>query len=393
MQKHATTDGPAGESLEGSESLAFRPSPDNTIGVELELQIIDPQTGDLAAGAVRILKVCQEEGLNDVTAELMQSMIELKTGICQNATEAKQQLTPLLRRVRNIASSLGYQLAFGGTHPFSRGVVGAVSPGERYERIQNRLAWITYQRLVFGMHVHVGVPSGDIAMGVTSMLVQYLPHLLALSASSPFWQGEDTGLASCRTALYRMLPHAGVPRYFRNWKEFRTFYRVMRDAQSVESPKDIYWDIRPCPSLGTIEFRICDMPATPSIAWGLAALIQCLVKSTQRLLHERPHLCRGDIRRHWVALENKWLATRYGLGAVHIRTPSGKRGLLSQDVVDLVDQMKPIAEETGDAALLGAVRPIKGYESAADRQRRIFRDNGDWKALVGDMSTRWAEEL
>ena len=144
MLKHATVDsGLASFAPESSESLVFRSSPENTIGVELELQIIDPQTGDLAAGAVRILKLCHEEGLSDVTAELMQSMIELKTGVCHNATEAKQQLVPLLRRVRNIATSLGYQLAWGGTHPFSRGMVGAVSPGERYERIQDRLAWIT----------------------------------------------------------------------------------------------------------------------------------------------------------------------------------------------------------------------------------------------------------
>jgi len=394
MLKQASPDpAVAVQAQDAAETLAFRPSQSNTLGVELELQIIDPQKGDLAPGAVRILKACDEEGLSNVSAELMQSMIEVKTGICRSATEVQGELIPLLRRVRNIASSLGYQLAWGGTHPFSRGVVGAVSPGDRYERIQNRLAWITYQRVVFGMHVHVGVPSGDIAMGVTSMLVQYLPHLLALSASSPFWHGEDTGLASCRTALYRMLPHAGVPRYFKNWREFRNFYRVMRDAQSVESPKDIYWDIRPSPDLGTIEFRICDMPALPSQAWGLTSLIQCLVKRAQQLLQDRPHLCRGDIRRHWVAIENKWLATRYGLSAVHIRTPSGKRGVLHQDAVELIDQMKPLAEETGDAGLLAALRPGKNYESTYHRQRRIFRESGDWKGLVADMTNRWAEEL
>jgi carboxylate-amine ligase len=167
----------------------------------------------------------------------------------------------------------------------------------------------------------------------------------------------------------------------------------MRDAQSVESPKDLYWDIRPCPGLGTIEFRICDMPATPSLVWGLASLIQCLVKSAQQLLNQRPHLCRGDIRRHWVALENKWLATRYGLSAVHIRTPSGKRGVLKQDVEELIDQMKPFAEETGDASLLSGLRPGKPYESASSRQRRIYRDSGDWRTLVADMTNRWAEEL
>ncbi len=383
----------ADESKEATDSLVFRASPASTLGVELEIQIIDPQTGDLAPGAVRILKVCQEEGLTSVTAELMQSMIEVKTGICQNVGEVSEQLKPLLRRVRNIASSLGYQLALGGTHPFNRGLSGVVFPAERYEKIQDRLAWLTYQRVVFGLHVHVGVPNGDIAMGVISMLTRYLPHLLAVSASSPFWHGEDTGLASCRSALYRMLPHAGVPRYFRNWKEFRTFYRVMRDCRTIQSTKDIYWDIRPCPGFGTIEIRVCDMPPTLGITLGLVALIHGLVISTQRLLQERPQLCRGDIRRHWIAIENKWLATRYGLQAMHIRTPSGKRRLLSQDLMDLIERLRPISDENGDTSFLQAIRPVEAFETGAERQRRMFRDHGNWKTLVDDMTQRWEKEL
>jgi glutamate---cysteine ligase / carboxylate-amine ligase len=373
--------------------LRFKPSRATSLGVELELQIVDPHSGDLAPGSVRILKACKEEGLDSVTAELMQSMIEIKTGVCANVSEVRDQFVPELRRLKNIANSLGYRLAMGGTHPFNRGVSGAVFPDERYERIQERLAWLTYQRVVFGMHVHVGVPSGDMAMGVISMLVRYLPHLLASSASSPFWHGEDTGLASCRSALYRMLPQAGVPRYFRNWKEFRVFHKVMRDAGAIRTTKDIYWDIRPCPSLGTIEFRVCDMPLTLSTVLGLTALIQCLVISTQRLLEERPHLRRGDIRRHWVAVENKWLATRYGLDAIHIRTPSGKRRPLSRDLAELIDRLMPIAEETGGAPFLKKIRPNDAYEIGADRLRRLYRETGEWKTLVDDMCDRWTHEL
>ena len=376
-----------------SETLTFNGSAEKSLGVELELQIIDPHTGDLAPGSVRILKVCQEERLTNVTAELMQSMIEVKTGVCRNVQEVKEQLWPSLRKVRNLANSLGYNLALGATHPFNRGLSGVVFPTGRYERIQERLAWMTYQRVVFGLHVHVGVPNGDIAMGVISMLVRYLPHLLAVSSSSPFWHGEDTGLASCRTVLYRMLPHAGVPRYFRNWKDFRTYYRVMRDCRAIQSPKDIYWDIRPCPNYGTIEIRVCDMPSTLDITLGLVALIHNLVISTQRLLQARPQLCRGDIRRHWIAIENKWLATRYGLQAMHIRTPSGKRRILSHDLSDVIERLRPIAQETGDWPFLSAIRPGGQFETGADRQRRLFRDSGNWKSLIEDMTRRWGEEL
>ncbi len=375
------------------DSIRFQPSAGPTIGLELELQIVDPETGDLVPGSVRILKACKEEGLSNVTAELMQSMIEVKTGICQNVAEAKKELDPLLRRVRNIAQSLGYQLAFGGTHPFARGLSNTVFPAERYERIQERLAWLTYQRVVFGLHVHVGMPSGDVALGVISSLVSYLPHLLAVSACSPFWRGEDTGLASCRSVLYRMLPHSGVPSYFHSWKDFRSYYRVMKDTRAIQSSKDLYWDIRPCPGFGTIEFRVCDMPLSLSTVYGVTALIHCLAISAERLLKERPQLRRGDIRKHWIAVENLWLAARYGLDAVNIRTPSGKRRLLTQDLAEVIDRVKPIAEETGDYALLRKISPERMNDTGAAHLRQLYRDSGEWRSVIQAMTQTWAKEL
>jgi len=377
----------------GTDVLAFKSSPETTVGVELELQIIDRESGDLAPGAVRLLKACEEESLPGVTAELMQSMIEVKTGICHNVREVQRELLPVLQRLRNIAASHGYGLAGGGTHPFHRTVNSVVSPEQRYERIQNRLAWLMYQRVVFGLHVHVGVRSGDMAMAITSQMVQYLPHLLAVSASSPFWNGVDTGLASARAALYRLLPHAGVPRHFRDWKEFRTFYRVMRDCEAIQSPKDIYWDIRPCPSLGTLEFRICDMPASWKTTLGLVTLIRSLVIASQRLLEERPNLRRGDMRKHWVAIENKWLATRYGLKAMYIRSPSGKRRALAYDLNELIQRLTPIAAESDDQHFLAALKPGDKLETASDRQRRLYRESGQWKTVVDEMMNSFDREI
>lgn len=374
--------------------LLFKPSPEITLGIELELQVLDRETGDLAPGAVRILKACAEDAkVEGVSAELMQSMIEVKTGICRNVSEARDQLLPRLQRVRNIAGSMGYNLAIAGTHPFHRTSTSVVFPDERYERVQERLAWLIHQRVVFGLHVHVGIPDGDTAIGVTNQMVQYLPHLLALSGSSPFWQGVDTGLASCRAALYRTLPHAGVPRYFANWKSFRSFFRVMRDCQAIQSPKDIYWDIRPRPEFGTIEFRICDQPASLAMTFGLAALIRSLVISVRRLLTERPHLQRGDMRRHWIAVENKWLATRYGLGAMYIRTPGGKRRPLDREITELVNRLLPIAQESGDDVFLRTLQPLEQLETGADRQRRVYRDAGNWKAVIDDLVNQFSEEV
>ena len=259
------------------DALQFQSSPTTTIGIEIEIQILDRETGDLVPGAVPILNICKSESVDGVSSEFMQSMIEIKTGICANVSELALQIYPLARRIRTIATSLGYDLALAGTHPFARASANAVFPGERYERIRERLGWVAAHDLIFGLHVHVGVPNGDVAIGLVNSLVQYLPHMLALSANSPFWQGVDTGLASFRAAFYGLLPRSGVPPYFGKWKDFRSYMQVMLGSGALQSLKDIYWDIRPRPDYGTIEFRIFDVAPTLSAALSLAALTRSLV--------------------------------------------------------------------------------------------------------------------
>lgn len=244
---------------------------------------------------------------------------------------------------------------------------------------------MTYQRVMFGLHVHVAMPNGDKAIGVINLLVQYLPHLIALSANSPFWQGIDTGLASSRVALYRLLTHAGLPLYFSNWKEFRRYYKVMTDCQSISSFKDIYWDIRPRPDFGTIEIRVCDIPLTVTEIVRLVALIHCLTVSCLRLLEERPRISRGDIRHRWIAVENKWLATRHGLQASYIRTPGGRRTALSYDLAQLIERLLPIAHDSGEERYLTSFKPIEKLETGAEWQRRRYREKGNWKAVMEDL--------
>src|SRR5262249_41392510 len=166
---------------------------------------------------------------------------------------------------------------------------------------------------------------------------------------------------------------------FRRWREFRTFCQVMKDSKTIGSFKDIYWDIRPRPDYGTIEFRICDMPPTLATTLGLVALTRALGTNSLRLLAERPQLCRGDMRRHWIAVENKWLATRYGLPGMYIRSPSGKRRLLSQEAADTIERLTPVARESGDHVFLNVFKPMERYESGSARQRRLFREHGNWK--------------
>src|SRR4030095_3461150 len=189
--------------------LTFRPSPETTLGIEIEMPVLDKEDFHLVPGAPRILEACREEGLEGVSAELMQSMLEVRTGVCHTVKEAREQIVATITRARNIAGSLGYDLALFGTHPFQRINASALTEDPRYARIANKLGWITYHRVAFGLHVHIGVGGGGggEAISLMNILSQYLPHLLAVSANSPFWQGVDTGFASTRAVLYGLVAH------------------------------------------------------------------------------------------------------------------------------------------------------------------------------------------
>ncbi len=377
----------------GAETLDFQGSPATTIGVELELPVLDKEDGLLVPGAPRILEACRSEGMDSVTAELMQSMLEVRTGVCNDATEARRQLFDSILRARNIAGSLGYDLAMFGTHPFQRINASAVSEDPRYARIANKLGWITYHRVAFGLHVHVGVSSGDEAIGLMNILVQYLPHLLALSANSPFWQGVDTGLASSRAVLYGLVAHSGVPIQFSCWKDFRAYCQMMRDCNAVLSFKGIKWDIRPRPDFGTIEVRICDAPASLDVGMALVALIRSLVISIKRMLADNPEAFRSDRRREWINTENRWLAARYGLDGIYIRSLKGKRRALGQELAELIERQMPVARESGDHAHLQRIGPITSFESGSAWQRRRYREHGEWRELIRESIERLGDEL
>jgi glutamate---cysteine ligase / carboxylate-amine ligase len=380
---------PAGE----GGGLVFNGSEEPTLGMEVEVPVLDRETGELAPGSPRLLAACRDEGIENVSAELMQSMLEVRTGICRTVSEMRDELLPRLRRVRNLGLSMGYDLAMLATHPSARPNENVLFPDDRFASAEKRLAWMIYHRVTFGLHVHVGVRSGDEAVGLMNILLQYLPHLLAVSGNSPFWQGIDTGLASARAMLYGLVVHAGVPPRFTTWKDFRGYVQTMRDCNVLRSHKDVKWDIRPRADLGTIEFRICDTPASMSHALALAALTRALVVFGQRLLKQKPQARMGDERRLWITKENKWLAARFGLDASYISAPAGTRRSLRQEVGELATRLLPIAREFGDDRFLAPLNAIDRFETGAARQRRIYRETGQWKAVIDDSITRLVEEL
>jgi carboxylate-amine ligase len=381
-----------GAAVEQDTSLTFQPSAAGSIGIEIELPILDRETTALAPGAQRILEACAEDSMEGVGAEFMQSMIEIRTGACPNVTVLRDELLPKLRKLRNIATSLGFEFALLGTHPFQQPSNNAIYPSPRFEDARLKLAWMTYYRIAFGLHIHVGLPSGEHAIGVMNQATSYLPHLIALASNSPFWQGIDTGLASCRVALYQLVPHAGIPPALGRWKDFRAYYNVMRDCGAFTSLKDIKWDIRPRPDFGTLEFRICDMPHSLERIFSLAALIRQLVLSAYQLLKDRPKARRGDPRWKWIAAENRWLAARYGLKATYIRTPAGKRRPLQDDLADCVTRLMPDAKASGDDRFLARLQK-KEIESGADWQRQAYREAGDWPIVLQNAVQRLTAEL
>ena len=373
------------------EDPVFRGSPETTLGVELELQILDYEKGDLVPGALSILDACEEEGIEGVTGEFLLVMMEVKTGVCPNVSAVRDTFTNLLGRVTRIAHSLGYDLAVGGTHPFNRESTAAIFPDERYRRIHKTQGWLACQEAIFGLHVHVGVPDAERAIGLVNLLTPYLPHLLALSANSPFWQGVDTNFASARARLFRPSAHAGIPQHCASWRDFCDYCSVLHDGGVLESTNDLYWDIRPRPDLGTIEFRIFDAPASLSCLLGLTALTRCLVLDGLRLLEVRPELGRGDPREFWLAQENRWLASRYGLQAECARSPGLGRMTLAEDVSVLLDRLLPVAREYGEAEFLQHFRPVGLFETGAARRRRLYRQTGSWQAVLDDMRRGWSE--
>jgi glutamate---cysteine ligase / carboxylate-amine ligase len=361
--------------------IPFRGSPRPTVGIELELQIIDPDTMNLTSGALKILARAPENGR--IKQELTQSTIEVLTGIHDTVAGAREDLRGTLSLLYAICDDLGLALAAAGTHPFAQWREQDIFPNDRYEHLVERIQWPARRLLIYGLHVHVGIREGDEAIAVSNALTSYIPHLLALSASSPFVDFELTGLASTRAKIFEGMPTAGLPSRLEDYAEFQTFTNTLISAGAIESVREIWWDIRPHPYFGTLEVRVCDVPSTLNEAASLAALIQCLVVWLGTRYRQGGDL---DVLPDWIVRENKWRACRHGLDADIITDSSGKRSPLRVEIPLLLERLLPTA------TALGCSREIRGasqmLESGAsyERQRRTYEDTGQLTKIVGSLT-------
>src|SRR5437667_19299 len=281
-----------------------------TVGVEEEFQIVDPTTWELRSHVSELLASSAPAFGDQVKREMHQSIVEVGTKICSGVGELAEEIIRNRRDLAAAAERVGLRVAAAGTHPFSSWMDQVISPGERYENIVEELQQLARSLLIFGLHVHVAVPDRSAMIDLMNEARYFLPHLLALSTSSPFWMGRDTGLKSFRTTVFRRFPRTGIPEQFGSWSAYENFVNLLVKLNCIDTGKKIWWDVRPHPTFGTLEFRMCDVTTKVEEAVAIAALTQALVVKLHRLYKSNQS---WRIYRRALIEENKWRAARYGI--------------------------------------------------------------------------------
>ncbi|HTW16344.1 MAG TPA: glutamate--cysteine ligase [Nocardioides sp.] len=362
--------------------IDFRGSAEPTLGVEWELALVDRRTRDLRNDASHLFarakpRLADPERMHK---ELLKNTVELVTGVCHTVDEAMTDLRTTLAAAVTAGDELDIDLYGAGTHPFASWTGQQLTEGHRYEELINRTQWWGRQMLIWGVHVHVGLPERDRVMPVLSALLNWYPHLQALSASSPIWAGIDTGYASNRALMFQQLPTAGLPFQFATWDEFESFAQDQLTTGVIEVLSEIRWDIRPAPHLGTIENRVCDGVSSIDDLAALVALVHCLVVDLDSRLAAGETL---PTMPPWHVQENKWRAARYGLDAIVILDAHSNERLITDDLADLVVRLEPVAERLGCSAELASVVEIPRRGASYQRQREVAaRTGGDLVAVV-----------
>jgi len=365
--------------------IPFHSSPTSSLGVEWELQLVDRETRQLTSGATEILAELSDDGSGQhATAkhELLQSTIEVITGVCATVPEAMADLGRTIAQVTALAEPRGLGLMCSGTHPLTDWQSQQISSDPRYAKLIEDMQWLARRLQIFGVHVHVGVRSPDKAIAMVNALSAYIPHFLALSASSPYWVGSDTGLASARSKVFEGLPTAGLPHQLKDWAQFEEYMETLIKTGTIDSIKEVWWDVRPHPTYGTVELRICDGLPTIAEVGMVAALSQCLVDTFDREIDRGYTL---PTPRRWVVQENKWRAARYGLDADIIVGQDDVQPL-REALRELVQDMRPAADRLGCSAELDTVETVLELGASYQRQRAVASASaGDMTAVVDSL--------
>lgn len=374
-------------------AISWNPSRGATIGVEWELQLVDTRTRMLRQDARDVLAALPgltEEGEHPkIRHELMQSTVEVVTGICSTVSEIKDDLSATISQLERITGRRGTMLACAGTHPVSDWRDAKMAPIQRYAELVEQMQWLARRIQTFGVHVHVGIRDGSKAIPIVNALAAYLPHFLALTASSPYWSGQDTGLASSRAIVFGGLPTSGPPQPLTDWTEFEEYMDTLLRAGTIRSIKEVWWDIRPHPDFGTVEIRMFDGVPTLREIGMTAALSQSLVQLLDTQLDRGYTL---PMPPAWVVRDNKWRATRYGLDAIVITDESGSTAPLRDELYELTRELQPVADRLGCGPELGVVTEVLDSGASYERQRAIVASGGGLGDVVDALVTEFAED-
>jgi carboxylate-amine ligase len=359
--------------------LLFKANKEPTIGVELELQLVDAKTFALKSAILDLMKVVGDDQIW-LKPELMQSYVEINTDVCRTIDDARRDLQGKLEKLTAAAQACDTRILWAGSHPFSTWMDQEITPSKRYEKLVELMQDTARRIVTFGMHVHVGVDSGDKAVMVVDRLMRYMSTLLALSVNSPFWVGRRTGLHSQRIKIMEQLPAAGTPPYMRNYSEYCWVVNQSIQSGFINSIQEIWWDVRPHPRFGTVEVRIFDTPPNLEDALALTAMTQCLVAALSDQIDDG--LYQHDIH-PIVVRQNKWKATRYGMRAELIDPVTHKTVPVREMVFFLYEKLKPYAERLHCMQELNHVITMVEHPSGAERQLELFDQyDGDLAKVV-----------
>ncbi|MBV9309534.1 MAG: carboxylate-amine ligase [Solirubrobacterales bacterium] len=350
-----------------------------TIGIEEELMILDANTLELVNAIETLLEPAPA---GEIKPELMESVLEVATFPCMNTREAGEQLRALRRQVTETAGSKELAIGSSGTHPFAMWENQRIVARPRYRDLVSALRFVARQELIFGIHVHVGIDDPDKAVHVANGMRVHVPVLLGLSANSPFWRSDTTGMASTRTPIFRAFPRVGIPPTYKSWEDYERRVEFMINARVIEDYTYLWYDVRPHPNFGTVEVRVMDSQTRVEHTLGLAALVQALVKELAEHYEAGKRLSRYPFE---MLDENKWLAARHGLDGELVDLPNFERVSTRSLARRLIERMREHAEDLGSLDDLAAVEDLLEHGNGASRQLVVYEANHDLRELMAEI--------
>ena len=361
-----------------------------TLGIEEEFQIIDPQTRELRSHVSEILDEGRMLLGEQIKPEMIQSQIEVGTGICKNIQEARADITNLRSVISTLAKKNGLTIVAASTHPISRWQDQKIFDDDRYELLVQELQTVARSLLIFGVHVHVGVADRERQIHIMNASRYFLPHVLALSTSSPFWMGHNTGLKSYRSEIFKQFPRTDIPDHFDSYAGFERYVELLVKTGCINDGKKIWWDCRPHPYFPTLEFRICDIPTRVDDTIAIAALFQAIVAKLYKLMDSNMGF---RLYRRMLIQENKWRAVRYGLQGKMIDFGKNKEVPVVDLIRELLDFVDDVVDELDSRKEIEHIHTILERGTSADEQLRVYKETNDLKAVVDHLIELTAENV